>query len=124
MCTFISLQARQASDLARCVVVGHLHVERGAGVAEILSGEDGALLADQEGGRVGVAADVVLEHGQTMFVEMRGIKTSRIRDGGRMGHTYGADTEISNLQALDAVHVETLIEHTMLDDRVTLAGCH
>jgi len=43
------------------MVVGHLHVERGTGVAEILSDEHGALLADQEGGRVCVAADVVLD---------------------------------------------------------------
>ena len=36
------------------VVVGHLHFEGGARVAEVLGDEGSALLADQEGGRVPV----------------------------------------------------------------------
>lgn len=46
------LQAREVGDLADRVVVGHLHVESCAGVAEILASENRALLADEEGSRV------------------------------------------------------------------------
>jgi hypothetical protein len=35
-----------------------------------------------------------------------------------------ANGQVRNLQALDAVHVEALIEHTVLDDGVTLLGGH
>lgn len=35
-----------------------------------------------------------------------------------------ADREISNLEALDAVDVKALIEHTVLDDAVALLGRH
>lgn len=44
------------------MVIGNLHVERGARVAQVLGGENGALLADEQRGGVRVAADVVLEH--------------------------------------------------------------
>jgi hypothetical protein len=43
------------------MVGGYLHVERRARVPEIFGGEHSALLTDQERGRVGVAADVVLQ---------------------------------------------------------------
>jgi hypothetical protein len=55
------LQARQSYDFARCMVGGYLHVKRRAGVSEVFGGEHSALLADQESGRVSVAADVVLQ---------------------------------------------------------------
>jgi hypothetical protein len=35
-----------------------------------------------------------------------------------------ADRQISNLEILDAVDIEALIEHTMLDDAVTLLWSH
>jgi hypothetical protein len=43
---------------------------------------------------------------------------------GRRSGTYGTDTQISNFQAFDAVDVQTLIEHTVLDNRVTLPRSH
>lgn len=77
------------------MVFGHTHLQGTAAVAQVLGGEDGALLADEQGGGVGVAADVV-----------------------------GADGQVGDLEALDAVHVEALVEDTVLDDRVALAGSH
>lgn len=46
----IYLQTSQADSLARGVVRGDLHVQGGAAVAKVLGGEDGTLLADEEGG--------------------------------------------------------------------------
>lgn len=43
------LQAGQVDDFAGGVVVRDPHLEGAARVAEILSGEDGALLTDQQG---------------------------------------------------------------------------
>ena len=58
------------------MIVGDLHLERLARVAQVLGREHRALLANQQGRRVRVAADVV-----------------------------GADAQIRDLQALDAVDV-------------------
>lgn len=77
------------------MVFWHTHLQGAAAVAQVLGGEDGALLADEQSGGVGVAADVV-----------------------------GADGQVGDLEALDAVHVEALVEDTVLDDRVALAGSH
>lgn len=77
------------------MICGHGHVESVARVAEILSHEHGGLLANEEGGRVGVAADVVR-----------------------------ADGEVGDLETLDAVDVESLVEHAVLDDAVALPGRH
>ena len=77
------------------MVVRNLHVESRAGVAQVLTGQHSALLADQQRSGIRVAADVV-----------------------------GADGKIGNLEALDAVDVEALVEHAVLDDGVALAWCH
>ena len=69
------------------MVIRHLHVESATTVSKILSSEHSALLANEERSRVRVAADVV-----------------------------GADGEIGDLEALDAVDVETLVQDTVLDD--------
>ena len=69
------------------MVIRHLHVESAATVSKILSSEHSALLANEQRSRVRVAADVV-----------------------------GADGEIGDLEALDAVDVETLVQDTVLDD--------
>ena len=89
------LKSRQSRNLARSVVDRHLHIQGAARIAQILRGQHGALLADQQRGGVGVAADVVR-----------------------------ADTQVRDLQALDAVHVEALVQHAVLDDRVALLGRH
>jgi len=77
------------------VVVGDLHVESAAAVAQVLTRKYGALLANEERSRVRVATDVV-----------------------------GADGQVGDLEALDAVDVEALVEHTVLDDGVAVPGCH
>ena len=77
------------------MVLGDLHVQSAATVSQVFGGQHGALLADQQRSAVGVAADVV-----------------------------GADGQIGDLQALDAVHVEALVEHTVLDNAVALSGSH
>lgn len=69
------------------MVVRDLHVEGRARVAEILASEDGALLTDEQRGGVSVAADVV-----------------------------GADGQIGDLEILGAVHIQALVEHTVLDN--------
>jgi hypothetical protein len=77
------------------VVLGNLHVESAATVSQVLGGQHGALLTDEQCSAVGVAADIV-----------------------------GTDRQIGDLQALDAVNVEALVEHTVLHDAVALLGCH
>lgn len=77
------------------MVLRHLHVKSGATVSKILARKHSALLANEERSAVSVAADVV-----------------------------GADGQISNLEALDAVDVEALVEHTVLDDGVAVPGGH
>lgn len=77
------------------VVVGHPHLQGSARVAKILGDERGSLLANEQSGRVGVAADVV-----------------------------GTDGKIGDLEALDAVNVQALVQNTVLDDAVALSGGH
>jgi hypothetical protein len=77
------------------VVLWNLHVESAATVSQVFGGQNGALLTDEQCSAVGVAADIV-----------------------------GADGQIGDLQAFDAVYVEALIEHTVLDNAVALLGCH
>ena len=48
-------QSRSKSVLARGVVIGHLHVERVARVAQVLGDEDRRLFADQQRRRVPVS---------------------------------------------------------------------
>jgi hypothetical protein len=81
--------------LARCLVRRNLHIKRLARVAKILSNEHSTLLADEKSSGIGVAADVV-----------------------------GADGQISHLEALDAMYIETFVEHAVLDDAVALLGRH
>lgn len=81
--------------IPRSVVFRHSHVQSTATVSQVLGGQHRALLADEQRSAVGVAADVV-----------------------------GADGQIGNLQALDAVDVEALVEHTVLDDAVALLRGH
>lgn len=57
---FIFLQAERVLQLAGDVVLGHLHVEGGARVAQVLAGEDGTLLSDEEGGGICVACVVMI----------------------------------------------------------------
>jgi hypothetical protein len=77
------------------VVFRNLHVESTATVSQVFGGQHRALLTNQQRSAVGVAADVVR-----------------------------ADGQIRDLQALDAVDVEALVEHTVLDDAVALLGSH
>lgn len=93
--TKTGLQPGQASNLTWSMVFRHTHVESATSVAQVLGGQDGALLADEQRGAVGVAADVV-----------------------------GADGQVGDLEVLDAVHVEALVENTVLDDAVALLWCH
>lgn len=44
----IFLQAKRVLQLAGDVVLGNLHVKSGAGVAQVLTGEDGTLLTDEK----------------------------------------------------------------------------
>ena len=39
-------------------------------------------------------------------------------------NVVGADRKVSDLEALDVVHIQALIEHTVLDDAVALLGGH
>jgi hypothetical protein len=77
------------------VVIRHLHIKRGTTVAQILSSEHSALLTNKQRSRVRIAADVV-----------------------------GADGQVSDLEALDTVHVEALVQDTVLDDAVAVPGRH
>ncbi len=77
------------------MVVGDLHVERTAAVAQVLTRKHCTLLTNEERSRVRVATDVV-----------------------------GADGQIGDLETLDAVDVEALVEDTMLDDGVSVSGSH
>ena len=77
------------------MVLRDLHVESAATVSQVLGGQNGALLTDEQRSAVGVAADVI-----------------------------GADRQIGDLQALDTVDVEALVKYTVLDDAVALLGCH
>ena len=77
------------------MVLRNLHVQSAATVSQVFGRQHRALLTDEQCGAVGVAANVV-----------------------------GADGQIGDLQALDAMDVETLVEHTVLDDAVALLGCH
>jgi hypothetical protein len=64
-------------------------------ISQILSGEHSTFLADQESRGVGVASNIV-----------------------------GANGKISNLQALDAVDIETFVEYTVLDDGISVTRSH
>jgi hypothetical protein len=77
------------------MVVWNLHVQRLARVSKILARQHSALLANQQGGTVRVAANVI-----------------------------GTDGQVSNLEALDAVDVEALVENTVFDDGVAVAWSH
>jgi hypothetical protein len=48
----------------------------------------------------------------------------RVRRIGVTSDIVRANGQVRNLQALDAVDVEALVEHTVLDDAVTLLGGH
>lgn len=77
------------------MVIRHLHVKRRTTVAQVLTSQDSALLTNEQRSRVGVAADIV-----------------------------GADGQVSNLEALDAVDIEALVQDTVLDDAVAVPGRH
>jgi hypothetical protein len=77
------------------VVLRNLHVQSAATVSQVFGRQHRALLTDEQRSAVGVAADIV-----------------------------GADGQIGDLKALDAVYIEAFIEHTVLDDAVALLGCH
>lgn len=77
------------------MVLRHPHIERAAAVPEILGREHGALFADQQRGAVRVAADVVR-----------------------------ADGQVGDLKVLDAVHVQALVQHAVLDDAVAFLRRH
>ena len=77
------------------MILRNLHVERTTRVSKILARQDSALFANEQRGAVRVAADVV-----------------------------GADGQVSDLEALDAVDIKALIEDAVLDDGVTLARRH
>lgn len=77
------------------MVVGDLHVQRAAAVAQVLTRKHCTLLSNEKCSRVCVATDVV-----------------------------GADGQIGNLETLDAVDVKALVEDTMLDDGVAVLGSH
>jgi hypothetical protein len=48
----------------------------------------------------------------------------RVRRIGVTSDIVRANGQVRNLQALDAVDVEALVEHTVLDDAVALLGGH
>tara|TARA_R110002003_G_scaffold63_6_gene5835 strand:- start:8761 stop:9063 length:303 start_codon:yes stop_codon:yes gene_type:complete len=77
------------------MVLRYLHVERRAAVAKILASKDSTLLANEKRSAVRVAADVI-----------------------------GADGQIGDLEAFDAVDVEALIEDAVLDDGVAVLRSH
>ena len=77
------------------MVLRNAHVQSAAAVAQVFGSEHGTLLANQECSTIGVTSDIVR-----------------------------ADGQIGDLQALDAVHVEALVQNTVLDDAVTLLGGH
>lgn len=89
------LQSAQSYNLPGGMVGRHLHIKRRATIAQILSSKYSALLANKQRSRVRVTADIVR-----------------------------ADGQISDLEALDAVHVEALVQHAVLDDAVALSGGH
>lgn len=64
-------------------------------LAKIFRSENSALLTDQQSSAVSVAADIVR-----------------------------ADGEISDLQAFDAVDIQTLVDDAMLNDAVAVLGTH
>jgi len=53
-----------------------------------------------------------------------GYRACRLRRIGVTSDIVRANGQIRNLQALDAVNVKALIEHTVLDDAVALLGSH
>ena len=53
-----------------------------------------------------------------------GYRGSRIRRICVTAHIVRANGQVRNLQALDAVDVKALVEHTVFDDAVTLLGSH
>lgn len=77
------------------MVVGHLHVQRCTGVAQVLASQHSTLLANEQCSRVCVTANVI-----------------------------GADRQVSNLEALDAVDVEAFVQHAVLDNAVAVPGRH
>lgn len=89
------LQSAQSSNFPWCMIVGNLHLQCSTRVSEVFRNQHGSLLANEQSSRVCVAANVV-----------------------------GADGQIGNLEALDAVDVEALVENTVLDNRVALPRRH
>jgi hypothetical protein len=77
------------------MILRHLHVQRLTTVAQILTRQDSALLTNKQCSAVRVAA-----------------------------HVVWADGQVSDLEALDAVHVETLVKDTVFDDGVAFAWGH
>lgn len=77
------------------MVIRNLHIQRSTRVAQVLTRQDSTLLANQQRSTVRVAA-----------------------------HVIGTDGQVSDLEALDAVHVQALVEYTVLDDRVAVARRH
>jgi hypothetical protein len=77
------------------MVLRHLHIQSRTTVSKILTRQHGALLANQQRSTVRVAA-----------------------------HVVGANGQVSDLEALDAMDVEAVVEDAVLDDGVTFAGSH
>ena len=73
----------------------HLHLQRIATVAQVLSHKHGSFLANEQSRAVGVAADII-----------------------------GADREISAFEAFDAVDVEAGVEDAVFHDGVAFFGGH
>jgi hypothetical protein len=89
------LQPRQTLDLPWRIIIRHLHIERTSTVPQILTRQHRTLLTNKQCSAVRVAA-----------------------------HIIRTDRQISYLEALDAMHIQALVEHAVLDDRVAFARGH
>jgi hypothetical protein len=77
------------------MILRHLHIQRLTTIPKILARQHRTLLANQQRRAVRVAPNIVR-----------------------------ANRQVRDLEALDAVHVEALVEHAVLDNRVAFARGH
>ena len=109
----LGLQPAQVFHFHRSLILGHSHFQGFPRISEIFRGKDATFLSDQEGGAIGVATKDCQQNCRygpdTPFYLPNVVRTDR---------------QISHLEALDTVDVETFIQHTVFDDAVALLWRH
>jgi hypothetical protein len=91
------------------------HLKRIATISQILRRQDSTLFADEQGSLFTSLASII-----TIITQLEG---STYRES-VTPNIVRTDTQVRDLEVLDAMDIQALVEDTVLDDVVALAGRH